>query len=77
MTDHHKKDSDENLSYESMLGDHYLSFVYKRIKQDKLIALSNYSEFPDHAKQDRDVIEKIGFSRRFPGLFIKRHMSGE
>jgi PAS domain S-box-containing protein len=37
-----------------------LSFVYERIKQDKLIAFSKSSEFPDHAKQDRAVIDNMG-----------------
>jgi len=49
-----------NIPQMADVGDHYLSFVYERIKQDKLIAFSNSSEFPDHAKQDRAVIDNMG-----------------
>jgi len=42
------------------IGEHYLPFVYESIKKDKLIAIGNTHELPDQAKQDRDVIEKMG-----------------
>lgn len=42
------------------LGEDYLSFVYKSIKNDQLIALANLSEFPEQAGQDRMVLEKLG-----------------
>jgi len=42
------------------VGEHYLSFVYESIKQDKLIAFSTSSELPGHANQDRAVFDKMG-----------------
>ena len=49
-----------NIPQTADVGDHYLSFVYESIKQDKLIAFSKSSELPGHAKQDREVIDKMG-----------------
>jgi len=37
----------------------FLSFIYESIKKDKLLAFSDISELPDHAKKDREVIEKM------------------
>jgi len=42
------------------VGEDYLPFVYESIKKDKLIAISNPSELPDQARQDREVIDKLG-----------------
>ena len=49
-----------NIPQTADVGEHYLSFVYESIKQDKLIAFSNSSELPGQAKQDRAVIDKMG-----------------
>ncbi|MDX2443989.1 MAG: sigma 54-interacting transcriptional regulator, partial [Bacteroidales bacterium] len=49
-----------NIPQTSDIGEHYLSFVYESIKQDKLIAFSKSSELPGHAKKDRAVFDKIG-----------------
>ena len=49
-----------NIPKISDVGEHYLSFVYESIKQDKLIVFSNSSELPGQAKADRAVIDKMG-----------------
>lgn len=47
---------DLNIPQITEIGEDYLSFVYKSIKQDKLIAFSKSSELPSKAKKDREVI---------------------
>ena len=51
---------DLNIPQITEIGEQYLSFVYKSIKQDELIAFSNSSELPSNAKKDRAVIDKLG-----------------
>lgn len=52
--------SGSNIPQITDVGEHYLSFVYESIKQDKLIAFSKSSELPGHAKQDRAMYDKMG-----------------
>tara|TARA_R110000787_G_scaffold38086_3_gene96236 strand:- start:9756 stop:10262 length:507 start_codon:yes stop_codon:yes gene_type:complete len=49
-----------NIPQITEVGEHYLSFVYESIKNDKLIAFSKSSELPSDAKKDREVIDKMG-----------------
>ncbi len=44
----------------SDVGDHFLSFIYKSIKKDELLAFADISDLPEHARQDRSIIEKMG-----------------
>jgi PAS domain S-box-containing protein len=44
----------------TVVGEDNLPFVYESIKKDKLIAISKPSELPDQARQDREVIDKLG-----------------
>ena len=49
-----------NIPQITEVGEHYLSFVYESIKNDKLIAFSKSSELPVDAKKDREVIDEMG-----------------
>ena len=49
-----------NIPHTTDVGKHYLPFVYESIKKDKLIAISKPSELPDQARQDREMIDKMG-----------------
>ena len=49
-----------NIPQIDNVSEHFLSFVYESIKQDKLIAFSKSSDLPSHASQDRAVIDKMG-----------------
>jgi len=42
------------------VGDYFLSFVNDNINKGKTIAFEKPSDLPDHAKEDRAVIEKMG-----------------
>ena len=42
------------------VGDSFLSFVYESIKKDDLIAVSDVSEIPDHANEDRGLLKGMG-----------------
>jgi len=42
------------------VGKNFLSFVYKSISKGKTIAVEKLADLPDHAKEDRTAIEKIG-----------------
>ena len=49
-----------NIPQTTGVGDHYLPFVYESIKKDELIAISSPSELPSQARQDREMIDKMG-----------------
>jgi PAS domain-containing protein len=42
------------------VGEHYLSFIYRSIKEEKILSFNETSEIPEHSKKDRDVIEGLG-----------------
>ena len=42
------------------VSDHFLSYIYKSIIKDEILAFSDISDLPDQAHQDRAVIENMG-----------------
>ena len=42
------------------IGEHYLSFIYRSVKEEKILCFNETSEIPEHSKKDRDVIEGLG-----------------
>jgi len=42
------------------IGEDFLPFIYKSIKEDKLLAFTKITEFPNNASHDKAVIEKMG-----------------
>ena len=44
------------------IGQNFMAFIFKSLKEDKVIAYSTTSEFPVHASVDREVIEKMGIT---------------